>query len=78
MEKIIRKDPFSILLYQDECRVQVGGSTTRIWSIKGKTAQTVSSGKRANVKIIGTVNFHSGDVFAMELENYLIISNKSK
>lgn len=70
LEKEIGEDPNSILLFQDEAAIQIGGTSSKIWSKRGKTPRVLSSGKRESIKLIGTVNYHSGDVFVRELADY--------
>ncbi|RAK14855.1 putative transposase [Anoxybacillus vitaminiphilus] len=58
------------ILFQDESMIRDYQAIQRTWFIKGKQRIIPTYGKPQGVKLIGTLNYETGDVFCVEEERY--------
>ncbi len=58
------------ILFQDESMIRDYLAVGNTWFLKGKQRQVPTFGQHKGVKLIGTLNYETGEVFCVEEENY--------
>lgn len=58
------------LLFEDESMIRDYQAIARTWFLRGKQRIIPTFGQHKGVKLIGTLNYETGDVFCVEEERY--------
>lgn len=58
------------ILFQDESMIRDYQALAHTWFPKGQQKQIPTYGKHRGVKLIGTLDYETGDVFCVEEEQY--------
>nr|ABM68326.1 putative transposase [Anoxybacillus tepidamans] len=70
MLKKLLNGEISHILFQDESMIRDYQAIQKTWFVKGKQRIIPTFGKHQGVKLIGTLNYETGDVFWIEEERY--------
>ncbi|MCM3736999.1 IS630 family transposase [Bacillus cytotoxicus] len=69
IKKIVNEE-IAHLLFQDESMIRDYQALQHTWFLKGKQRIIPTYGKHQGVKLIGTLNYETGDLFCVEEERY--------
>jgi len=68
--KKLLNDEIDHILFQDESMIRNYQAIQKTWFLKGKQRIIPTYGKHQGVKLIGTLNYETGEIFCVEEEKY--------
>ncbi len=63
-------EEISHLLFEDESMIRDDQAIQRTWFLKGQQRIIPTYGQHRGVKLLGTLNYETGEVFCVEEESY--------